>query len=116
MKNKRVYGLENIEIIWISESSEKDAINPKRLEFEIARSIGNFIRGNVDPVVVIDGFELLMLQNGYENVMKFIKKANDLASVNSATIIVPLNPSAIKREDIPLLTKEFDKVEDLIEV
>jgi tetratricopeptide (TPR) repeat protein len=115
-KLKKEYGLATADIVWISESNEKDAINPKRLEFEIARAIGNFIRGNVDPVLVIDGFELLMLQNGYENVMKFIKKANDLASVNSATIVVPLNPGALKKEDLPLLTKEFDKVEDLINI
>lgn len=112
-KIKKEYGLQDAQIVWISESNEKEAVNPKRLEFEIARAIGNFIRGNVDPVIVIDGFEVLTLQNGYENVMKFIKKANDLASVNSATIILPLNPSSLKKEDLPLLSKEFDKIEDL---
>jgi hypothetical protein len=115
-KLRKEYGLQNAEIMWISESGEKEAINPRRLEFEIARAIGNFIRGNVDSVLVIDGFELLMLQNGYENVMKFVKRTNDLASVNGATIIVPLNPSAMKKEDLPLLAKEFDKVQDLMDI
>jgi hypothetical protein len=115
-KLKKEFDLAKADLVWISESSEKEAVNPKRLEFEIARTLGNFIRGNVDPVIVIDGFEFLMMQNGYENVMKFIKKANDLASVNGATIVVSLNPSAMKKEDLPLLQKEFDKVEDLIAV
>jgi len=111
-KLKRQYDLAEARIFWLSEADSKvESFRPKRLDFEITRTINDFIKTNEESCLLLDGFEYLVLENGFENVMKFIKKVNDLASMSNATVIVPINPNAFSREEMTVLTKEFDRTE-----
>jgi len=106
------YGLQEAKVVWLSEAeSDMERYNPKRLDFEITKNINNFVKTNDESVLLLDGFEYLVLENSFENVMKFIKKVNDLASMTNSTVLVPINPEAFSREEMTLLQKEFDRTE-----
>jgi hypothetical protein len=51
---------------------------------------------------------------GFDKVFKFIKKINDLSSVNNATLIVPIGTSSLEPDQLGTLKKEFDKVIDMV--
>ena len=42
--------------------------------------------------------------------MKFIKKINDKSSMSGFTIMLPVNPGALKKEEMSIIRREFDKV------
>jgi hypothetical protein len=112
-KVKKEYNLQNTDVVWVSDTTgDPTILNPKRLEFETMRTIGNFLKGKKDAVLMLDGFEYLIVENGFEKVLKFIKKINDLSSVNHSTFLVPLGPDSITPEQVGTLRKEFDKVID----
>jgi hypothetical protein len=113
-KLSKEYGLDKVEKIWISHSSSPEftAIDPKRLEFEITRALGNFMKDK-GSVILIDGLEYLVVENGFENVLKFLKKIGDLSSVNNCTLIISVNPTSLSSDQLTVLKKDFDRVHEM---
>jgi archaellum biogenesis ATPase FlaH len=113
-KLKKTYGLNNVEVRWFTDTTSEDGtIDPKRLEFEATRTISNFIKEMETAVIMIDGLEYLVVENGFDNVLRFIKKINDISSVNGATLIMNVNPKAMSPDELTVLMKDFDVIEDL---
>ena len=54
------------------------------------------------------------MENGFESVMKFTKKVNDMASMHNATIVIPLNPNSLESQRMNMLKKEFDRIKNYL--
>ncbi|MFO7618326.1 MAG: tetratricopeptide repeat protein [Thermoplasmata archaeon] len=110
-KLKKMYGMDKAQVHWLSDSTgDKDTLSPTRLDFEITRVITKFIKGGGEPVLLLDGMAYLSLENDYDKVRKFIKRVNDMASMNDATIMIVINPDSFNKETIAMLEKDFDRV------
>jgi tetratricopeptide (TPR) repeat protein len=113
-KLKKMYKMGDTKILWLSDSKdEPGALSPTRLDFEITRELTRFIKDQKDAVILMDGFGYLTLENEFDKVRKFIKRTNDLASMNQSTFIVVVNPNAFSKETVTTLSRDFDKVEDI---
>jgi hypothetical protein len=110
-KLQRQFKLEKDTVVyWLTNTANaQNMLDPKRLDFETTRAISNFVKNNKGPVILIDGLEYLIIENGFEKILKFVKKINDIASVNEATFIVALNPGSLPLDQATTLKKEFDK-------
>ncbi|KYK30831.1 MAG: hypothetical protein AYK23_04340 [Candidatus Proteinoplasmatales archaeon SG8-5] len=109
-KLKKMYDFGEANVYWLSDSTgDKDTLSPTRLDFEITRVISKFIKEQDSPVFLLDGIAYLTLENEYEKVRKFIKRINDMASMNDATIIIVVNPASFSKETITMLARDFDK-------
>ena len=113
-KLKREISIENVELYWLTDtSSDFKTLDPKRLDFEIMRAVSNFVKKSDGGVILLDGLEYLSVENGFEVSLKFMKKVNDLCSINDATLVVPITPLSLAQDQLSMLKKEFDRVEDL---
>ncbi len=117
-KLKKIYGLsEEAKIYWLSDSSnEPDTLVPTRLDFEITRVINKFLKAHEESVLLLDGFAYLTLENEYDKVRKFIKRTNDLASMNGGTVMIAINPNSFNKETVTTLSRDFDKVGTINEI
>ncbi len=114
-KVKKEHKLEGVELYWLSDTNPGPrTLDPKRLDFEIIREISAFVKEKKGGAVLLDGLEYLIVENGFDKTFKFIKKVNDLCSVNNATFIVPIAPGALGFDEIAMLRKEFDRIEELV--
>jgi hypothetical protein len=105
------YGLQGSTVYWLSELEfDNQSLHPRRLDFEVTRAIQNFVKSNPSSVLIIDGVEFLILINGFERVMTFIKKMNDIMSATASTLITSINPSAFSEEKLSIIEREFDRV------
>ena len=112
-KLKKTHNVLKAQMIWISEMNAKDAINPQRLDFEIARGINRFLQDNEKGIMLLDCFSFLVLVNGFDKVRKFLKKLNDSVALAEATFILSLNPEAFTKESVMTLARDFDQIEDM---
>lgn len=104
-KLRNQYGLGTVKFIWISTTEGKEAAyNPRRLDFEITDAVSEFVKSNKGCVVLLDGIELLVLSNGFEKVVEFVKLVNDLVAQHDSIFLLPVNPSAF--EEYKLATME----------
>jgi len=110
-KIRNGYGLEDAHIYWLTETRLEgtEALQPKRLDFEMQRSIMSFMKNNKESAILLEGIEYLILENGFDKVIKFLKHVNDNASAFKATIVVPINPRSIDEKELNILKREFDK-------
>jgi len=106
-KLKKLHKFES-EVIWISESSEKGAIKPGRMEFELMREVALFLKNNKGGVLLLDCIETLILENGFDKVVKFLKKVGDMAAVNGNTLLAVVNDQSMEKEKLSVLSKNFD--------
>lgn len=109
------HSLGDVDIKWLSDhdSSEHDVLDPTRLEFDITRAISNFSKEQKGGVLLLDGLEYLIVENGFERVSKFLKKTTDTCSLSGTTYMVHLNPESISDSELSILKKEFDHTEVL---
>jgi hypothetical protein len=108
------YRLEGVEMYWLSDTNPgPKTLDPKRLEFEVIRALSNFAKDFKGGAIILDGLEYLVVENGFDKTFKFIKKVNDLCSVHGTTFIVPITPGALGPDELTMLRKEFDRVEEL---
>ncbi|MDG6220992.1 MAG: DUF835 domain-containing protein, partial [Candidatus Thermoplasmatota archaeon] len=113
-KVRREHPLGDSSIIWITDTSSEfgSSMDPRRLDFEVTRTISETTSGEEEAVVLLDGLEYLIVENGFEPVLRFIKKITDIASMDEATLLVLADPETISSDDLSVLKKEFDFVED----
>jgi len=105
------YKIQRASLYWLTDTSTKENIlNPKRLDFEITKVILEFIKTKKNGIILIDGLEYLISENGFEKVNRFIKKVSDLASNYDHTLIMMINPSALAPDPLSILKKNFDDV------
>ncbi len=115
-KIMKEHDLKGTPMYWLTDMGAENiqSLNPKRLDFEITRTMRGFMKEHKEGfMILLDGFEYLVLENSFEKIIKFVKKMSDQASMSGGTIVIPINPNAFTREQATLLKKEFDKVEKL---
>ncbi len=112
-KLKRTYGLSGkIKCIWLSSAGGKDTINPADIQ-KISDVIERFAQKYPASIILFDGLEYLVIDQGFDEAMKLVKKALDVSSMMDITLLVPINPAALTTEEITTLKSEFDRVEAL---
>jgi len=110
-KLRRQYGLQGVELHWLSEGEQDSAaVDPRRLEPELLLILSNFIRHASGGAVLLDGLERLISGNAIEDVVRFLRKVTDLASVHEVTLLASVAPKALGEEDQAALRREFDRV------
>lgn len=102
--------LEQTPMLWLTKIDGKDNIHPLRLEFLLQTLVDFMKSGNTPKVILLDGIEYLMIENGFEPVFKFLAALNDYALLNNTIILVPLDESAVEKRHVNLLKREFGEI------
>lgn len=100
------YGLKKTPILWLSQTGEKNSIDPSNIS-KIVHTIRNFVSENEDSVVLLDGIEYLKLQNGFDLVMKYLNMINDIVMTEKAKFILPVNPKVFKEDEMAYMEREM---------
>ena len=107
------YDLKDVAIKWFSDSmTDIDNVNPKDLEVDAMETVSTFLMTTKGAGVLLDGVESLIEQNGFEKVLSFIKKVNDLASTHGSTILLSLDKTKLPPDQFKAISDEFDELHD----
>jgi hypothetical protein len=93
-------------------STDIDNVNPRDLETDAMEAVSTFLMTTKNAGVLVDGIETLSEMNGFDKVMAFIKKLNDLARTHGSTIIVSVNKKVVTESQLKGLSDVFDEVHD----
>jgi predicted neuraminidase len=104
---RKMYKLEDSILMWLSHQKTDESIDPSNLE-KLEFIIHEFISRHEGALVLIDGIEYIILQDSFENALKFLQSLNDLIILNKATLIIPLNPVALNKKELSLLERELE--------
>lgn len=99
--------LEGVSLWWLTREESQQSINPSSLA-KLTHIVKDFIQNHEEAIILLDGLEYLILQNGFETALRFIQALNDLVILHKATLIVPVNPSSLSVKELSLLEKEME--------
>ncbi|MEF8874543.1 MAG: DUF835 domain-containing protein [Candidatus Thermoplasmatota archaeon] len=105
------YGLEDVDIIWLSNVDREDVIRPKSLE-KFSLTIENFLTRK-KGVILLNGLEYLITNNDFRTVLHLIQSIKDQVAINKSILMIPVNPTTLEDNQMDLLTGEVDEVIDL---
>ena len=112
-KLRKEFSLPGAEVWWLTDSlkSGEKVLDPKRLDFEVMRTLKHFTQAHPGGTVLLHGVEFLIVQNGPEKVFTFLKQAGDVCAPGGMTFLVPVAQGAVAPEVLGQLERQFDRVE-----
>ena len=103
--------LEKTPILWLTKVEGENTVHPHRLEF-LLHTLVDFMRRNNKPkVILLDGLEYLVLENGFIPVFRFLASLKDYAVMNNTVIVVPIRMDTFDKKELSLLKREFEELE-----
>ena len=106
------FGVKEIPIVQVAGHSA-GAIDPKDLDPIGLRSILQITRERKGGVILYDGLDQIIAESSLADVIRFLRKANDMAFVNGVTVIARIAPGALANQEVARLNAEFDEYLDL---
>jgi hypothetical protein len=115
-KTRADFGLgEEVDVRWLSDSTtDIDNVDPKDLEGDVMETASTFLMTTKRAGLMVDGIDLLIELNGFERVIAFVKRLNDLAMIHSSSILLFIDKSTIDEEQLKNISDEFDEVHDYL--
>ncbi len=97
--------------IWLSNSPGKKSkgmavVEPTAL-VDIASAIAEFAADGGNAVVLLEGLEYLITQNGFSSFLRFLQKVNEKIVLNDSYLLISANPAAMKEQEYKLLAREM---------
>ena len=102
------FAFDDMAVFWLSNMGSENSIRPKDLE-----KITLLCNENLNKwkcIILIDGLEYLITNNGFLTVLKMLQFLRDATAVNKSILILSINPNAIGENEVNLIMREVDKV------
>ena len=99
------YALQTTPIFWISNHGPH-SINPIALEV-IADITIKFLKQSKNPVILLDGLEHLIFENGSAPVLRLLRDIQEWIILQRAILILPVDPAAIEKKELALMERNM---------
>jgi hypothetical protein len=66
-----------------------------------------FLDGHPDPIVIIDGAELLAFYNGFNFFIKLLYTVNDVVWASGGSVVFLIDPTTFQRREVHIIQKEL---------
>lgn len=113
-KAEEQWALKNSKIIWLCSGRGEDYLQPV-LE-KISHTIFEFINGNQQSVILLDGLEYIINNNDFLKTLNFMDKMKEIVAINNSIFILPMSSAIFSEKEMALLGKnaaEIPKVASL---
>jgi hypothetical protein len=109
---RREFGIKKAPIVQVS-GKASGAIDPKQLDPAGLRAMLPLAREGKGGVLLYDGLDEIIAEGSLDDVIRFLRKANDMAFVHGVTVIGRIAPGRLADPDVKRLNGEFDEFLDL---
>ncbi|HKW43240.1 MAG TPA: DUF835 domain-containing protein, partial [Thermoplasmata archaeon] len=106
------FGVTNVQLVQVA-SRASGATDPRKLDPAGLKFILPMTREGKGGVVLYDAVDQMIAESSIGDMIRFLRKANDMAFVNAVTVIARVSPGRLPETDLRKLRAEFDEYLDL---
>lgn len=106
------FGLSGVQFVQVA-SQGAGVIDPRKLDPAGLKAILPLARQGNGGILLYDGLDQMVSASSMGDVVRFLRKANDMAFVHRVTVIGRVAPGLLSEEEIERLAAEFDEKMDL---
>jgi hypothetical protein len=108
---RRERGLTDVRIVWLSHTPGEDFHNPTAIG-TLAKVLQKFIEdNNGEGVVLLDGLEFLIINNGFLQTLMFVEHVNEFIMQHRAIVLLPVSPETLEEKELALLERNIKVLE-----
>ncbi|MFQ5909333.1 MAG: DUF835 domain-containing protein [Thermoplasmata archaeon] len=107
---RKDYGLGDVRIIWLCHTPGEDYHDPTALG-TLLKVISKFIKDHGECIVLFDGFEYLMINNGFLQSLLFVENLNEFVMQSEAIVLLPVCPDTLEGKELALLERDLQIIE-----
>jgi len=109
-KIREAFDVKDTRVLWLSHTPGKDHHNPTSIG-TLATIVSSFVERYDECVVIIDGLEYLVINNGFQQVLRFAEHLNEQVMQSKAIMLIPISPSAFSEKELALLERNVEVIE-----
>jgi len=109
-KIREAFEVKDSRVLWLSHTPGKDHHNPTSIG-TLATIVSSFVERYDECVVIIDGLEYLVINNGFQQVLRFAEHLNEQVMQSKSVMLMPISPSAFSEKELALLERNVEVIE-----
>lgn len=98
--------LKKTPIIWLTEVSGENNIDPSRIE-ELSYALTKFVESSDNSVILLEGLPYLVSYSDFNLVLRFLRTFRDEVSKHKSVLLLSINPKSFDEKEVSLLKGEF---------
>jgi len=106
------FGVQGVSIVQVS-AQAAGGVDPKKLDPAGLKVILPLVRQRKGGAILYDGLDQIVSEASLAEVIRFLRKANDMAFVHGMTVIARISPGVLADAELRRLNAEFDEFIDL---
>lgn len=113
-KIREKYALKKTPVMWLSEveSKQLEQIGPQDIP-KLLYVVAEFTKRAQPAVVIVEGVEYLIVQNGFKAVLKLLHTLSDYVVTSQSVLLLPINPRSLPAHQHVMLKRAFRTVPDI---
>ena len=104
------YKMAGARTLWLSQTPGPESHSPTSIG-ALATEVQKYVESTKDAVLILDGVEYLVVNNGFPQVLKFIEHVNELVMRSKAIMIIPVSPDAFDRKEMALIERNLEVID-----
>ena len=104
------YKMAGARTLWLSQTPGPESHNPTSIG-ALATEIQRYVEQNREAVLILDGVEYLVVNNGFSQVLKFMEHVNEMVMRSKAVMIIPVSPNAFDVKEMAMLERNMDVID-----
>jgi len=109
---KEKFVLQNARLVWLSHTPGKDHHNPTNIG-TLATMMTSFIERYNRSICLLDGLEYLVINNGFQQVLKLTELVNEQVMQSESIVIIPISENAFSEKELALLERNVETLDSL---
>lgn len=98
--------------IWLGSPMPEKIYGQSDLK-NILSAISNFMKNNIDGILLLERVDYLINVYSFEETLKFIYALNDLVTMNNSVMLLHINPALLTNMQLSMIEQEVQKVPEL---
>jgi len=112
---KEKYNLQNARILWLSHTPGREHHNPTNIG-ALTTLITSFIEKYNKSITLLDGLEYLVINNGFQQVLKVTELVNEQVMQSDSIVLIPISESAFSEKELALLERNVENIDSMTPV
>jgi len=101
------YDIKDVPIIWLTQVKGKSNIAPTNIT-QLSIAVKGFAGNDVEGVILLEGLEYLIIQNGFEVVLRFVQTMADIVMISKCRLIISFDAQTLGEVELHQLERELN--------
>ena len=101
------YNVKDIPTIWLTQVREENCIEPTNIT-QLSIAVKGFAGNDVEGVILLEGLEYLIIQNGFEVVLRFVQTMADIVMISKCRLIISFDAQTLGEVELHQLERELN--------